>query len=167
MKSKLSTCLLLTATIFVAATSMHAQKRDVEKPPPETATLVESQKWFVDSFAKYASYKTRVQTVTISNAKFDGCTFTFTQTRKAGSVSTATMGATRTVNTVKDDVSLNLSTLLPDGIKVSDHVFPELQTLELKFAGDERIVEIVVKGEASEAFKSALLQIRRLCIAKD
>jgi hypothetical protein len=155
------------ATIFAAATVIHAQKRDDVKPPPETATLADSQKWFVDTFTRYASYKTRVQSVTISSAKFDGCAFTFTQTRKAGSVSTATMGATRTVNTVKDDVSLNLSTLLPDGIKVSDHIYPELQTLELKFAGDERIVEIVVKGEASEAFKSALLQIRRLCIAKD
>jgi hypothetical protein len=145
----------------------HAQKRDVITPPAETATLAETQKWFVDSFPKYASYKTRVQAVAISNPKFDGCTFTFTQTRKAGSVSTATMGATRTVSTIKDDVSVDASRLTADGIKIVDHIFPELQTLELKFVNDPRIVEIVVKAEASAPFKSALIQIGRLCNAKN
>lgn len=157
----------MVAATFTLAAATHAQKRDVVNPPPVSATLAEIQKWLVDSFPKYASYKTRVQTVTVSNAKFDGCKFAFTQTRKAGSVSMATMGATRTVSTNKDDVSFDVNRLLPDGIKVADHIYPELQTLELKFANDPRIVEIVVKGEASEPFKAALFQIQRLCIAKN
>jgi hypothetical protein len=157
----------LIAATFTVAIATHAQKRDVVTPPPETATLAETQKWFVDSFPKYGSFKTRVQTVTISNPKFEGCTFTFTQTRKAGSVSTATMGATRTVSTIKDDFSIDASRLTADGIKIVDNIFPELQTLELKFANDSRIVEIVVKAEASDPFRSALIQIGRLCKANN
>ena len=155
------------ATMFAVATVMHAQKRDVIKPLPETASLAESQKWFVDSFMKYASYKTRVTSVTVSSPKFDGCTFSFTQTRKSGSISTATMGATRTTSTVKEDISFDVSRISADGINVTDHIYPEIQTLELKFKDDERIVEIVVKSEASEAFKSALGRIRQLCVAKN
>jgi len=154
------------ATIFAIATAINAQKRDVIKPPPETATLAEFQKWFADSFVKYASYKTRSATAAISSPKFDGCTFSFTQTRKFASTSIATMGATRTVSSVKDDISFDLSLLSSDGVNVVDHIYPEVQTLELKFANDGRIVEIGVKSEASEAFKSALIQMRRLCTAK-
>ena len=155
------------ATTLVVATAIHAQKRDVIKPLPETATLAESQKWFVDSFVKYASYKTPVATVTVSNPKFEGCTFSFSQARKFASTSMATMGATRTTSTVKEDSSFDLSRISADGIKIADHIYPEVQTLELKFADDPRIVEIVVKSEASEALKSTLAQIRRLCISKN
>jgi hypothetical protein len=167
MKRKLYTWLFLAAAIFVSAIEARPQKREEIKPLAETATLAESQKWFADSFVKYASYKTRVVTVTVSNPKFDGCTFTYTQVRKFASTSTATMGATRTTNTVKDDISFDMSRISADGINIADHIYPELQTLELKFADDGRIVEVVVKTGASEALRSALIQIRRLCLAKD
>ena len=166
MKCNFKAWLLSIATILSVATGIHAQKRDEIKPPPATATLAESQKWFVDSFVKYASYKTRVTAVTISNPKFDACTFSFTQVRKFSSTSIATMGATRTTNTVKEDLSFDLSRIPADGVNVIDHIYPEVQALELKFADDPRIVEIVVKSEASEAFKSTLIQIRRLCASK-
>lgn len=166
MKRKFGAWILLTATLFAIATATNAQKRDVIKPPPETATLVEFQKWFADSFAKYASYKTRSAAVAISSPKFDGCKFSFEQVRKFASTSTATMGATRTVNSVKDDISFDMSLFSSDGVNIVDHIYPEVQTLELKFANDGRIVEIGVKSEASAAFKSALIQMRRLCTAK-
>lgn len=152
---------------FAVATAVYAQKRDVIKPPPDTATLAESQKWLIDSFMKFGSFKTPVQTVTISNANFDGCTFNFAETRKSGSVSTATMGTTRTISTAKGDVSIDLGRLSADGVKVADHIYPELRTIELTFAGDPRIVDIVVKSEASDAFKTVVIQIGRLCNAKN
>ncbi|MEO8042751.1 MAG: hypothetical protein ABI646_09095 [Acidobacteriota bacterium] len=167
MKFKLRTSLLLTAAIFALTVEVRPQKRDEIKPPAETATLAESEKWFVDSFVKYATYKTKVTTVTVSNAKFEGCTFSYNQARKFASTSTATMGATRTTNTVKEDISFDLGRISADGINVTDHIYPEVRTLELKFVDDGRIVEIVVKSEASEAFKTALAQIRRLCAAKN
>ncbi len=153
--------------MFTVATAVDAQNRDVIKPPPDTATLAESQKWLIDSFTKFGSFKTPVQTVTISNVNFDGCTFNFAETRKSGSVSTATMGATRTISTAKGDVSIDLGRLSADGVKVTDHIYPELRTIELTFAGDPRIVEIVVKSEASDAFKTVVIQIGRLCNAKN
>ncbi len=167
MKGELRTVVFVLAVIFAFATTALSQKHDEIKSLPDTATLAESQKWFTETFVKYASYKTRATTVDFSNAKFDGCTFSFTQVRKSGSVSTAVMGATRTVNSVKEEISFDNSLIAPDGITVTDHVYPEIQTLELKLTNDARIVEIVVKREASDAMKAAIMQIRRLCTAKN
>lgn len=164
---KLRIGFLVTTAIIIFAAEAVPQKRDSIKPPAETATLAETQTWLVGAIGKYAAYKTRVTTMTITNAKFEGCSFSFTETRKSGSISTATMGATRTTNSVKEDILFDVARLASDGISVSDHIYPEIQTLELKFADDRRIVEIVVKREASDAIKTALTRIQRLCTAKN
>lgn len=169
--------LLLTVAMFVIGVEAVAQKRDGMTPPSEAASLGETQKWLVEALTKQASYKTRVTSVTISNPKVEGCIVSFTQTRKSGSASIATMGATRRTNTVKDDVSFDLAQLAENGIAVSDHIYPELQTLELRLGGGAkegsastdhiRTVEIVVQHEATDAIKAALMQLRRLCTAKN
>jgi hypothetical protein len=84
------------------------------------------------------------------------------------------MGATKTISTFKDDVSFDTRTMDLDGIVVTEHIYPELQTMELRLVSDEkkegaqnRVIEIVVKREAGDAIKSAFLQVRRLCTEKN
>ena len=171
MFGKLPIMFLLIAAF--SATGVFSQKTEKVKPLPATASLADTQQWLTTGLAKYASYKTRTSAVNTSNVKFDGCTLTLTQSRRSGSFSTATMGATRTTSTVKDDVSLNLAHVGPDSISIVDNIYPELQTLEIRVAdpaikegGDARLIELVVEHEASDAIKSALLQANRLCVAK-
>jgi hypothetical protein len=172
MFGKLQIIFVLIAAFCV--TGLLAQKTEKVKPPPETASLAETQQWLTTGLAKYASYKTRTSAVTTSNVRFDGCTLTLTQSRKSGTVSMATMGATRTTSTLKDDLSINLAHIGSSNIAIVDHVYPELQTLEIrvadpaiKEAGDVRLIELVVEHEASDAIKAALLQANRLCISKN
>ena len=166
---------LLAASVFVFGSGSAAQKRSEVKPLPETASLAEAQKWLIDVFPKSASYKTRVTTVAVSNPKFDGCTFSFSQNRKSGSTSTDTMGATRTTHEIKDDTSIQMDKIRPDGISLLDHIYPDLQTIKIWMSGFDltegsnngRVFEIVVKQEASASIKVGLVQIQRLCAAKN
>ena len=165
---------IIFVLVALFATTGFSQKTEMVKPPPETASLAETQQWLTTNLPKFASYKTRTSAVNTSNVKFDGCTLTFTQARRSGSVSTATMGATRTTSTLKDDVSFNLAHIGPDSIGIVDHIYPELQTLEIRVADPAikegagvRLIELVVEHEASDAIRSALLQAKRLCVAKN
>ena len=165
---------LLMAAVFVFVSSAAAQKRNDIKPLSEAASLAESQKWLIDVFPKNASYKTRMTTATVSNPKFDGCTFSFAQTRTSGSTATDTMGATRTTHQLKDDTSIQMDKVRPDGITLRDHIYPHVRTIQIWMSGFDleagsnngRIYEIVVKHEASEPIKAALVQIQRLCAPK-
>ena len=169
----LARLLALAAMISLTVSVVSSQKRDVVKPPAETASLPETQQWLIANLTKYASYKTRASSVAISDAKFDGCTFSFIQTRKSGSTSTAVMGATKTINAVKDDVSFDARTIAGEGITVNEHIYPELQIVELRLGSEgngsdaTRVIEITVKREATDGIKAALLQVRRLCSEKN
>ena len=171
MFRSLKKLILLTAALFAISSSAPAQKRNEIKPPAETASLAESQQWIAETLVKYGSYKTRVEAMTLSKVTFDGCGVTFTETRKSGSTSTATMGATRTTNVSKNDISIDLGKVRADGISLEDHIYPELQTVKVWYSGfdlsegstEGRIYYIVVKRDAGDAIKMALVQIRRLC----
>jgi len=159
---------LLTATIVIFSSVGIAQKPDAIAPPPGTASLADIQKWLTDSITKYGSYKTRVQSVTVSSAKFDGCKFSFVSTRKNGSISSATMGTTRTTTTIKDDVAIDLGSFSPDGVTLTDHIYPELGTIELRSELKQGaiVTEIVVKRVAGDAIKTALIRAISLCSPK-
>src|ERR687890_625799 len=109
MFGKLKKLFLLGAALFAISASAPAQKRNQIQPPPERASLTETQQWLTGAIAKFASYKTRMDTVSLSNVAFEGCSFNFTQKRKWGTVSSATMGATRTTNVSKNDISIDLA----------------------------------------------------------
>ena len=163
---------LLIATLVVFGSQVFAQKSVA--PPADHATAEEVQKWLVTSLVKYGSFKTRTSVLDISNAKFEVCTLTYTVTRKSGSTSTATMGATRTVNTIKEDVSIDAALMSDEGVKLSDHVYPELQTIEIALKkgqvsglGEDRVIELVVKLEAGKAIRTALIHAARDCASKN
>jgi hypothetical protein len=132
------------------------------------------QKWLAGSLVKYGTYKTRGAAVDVSNVRFEGCTIKYTVTRRSGSTSTAVMGATRTVNTAKEEVALDTTLVSKDRVKLSDYVYPELQTIEIGLKtgdvtgiGDDRVIELVVKVEAGKAIQTALIQVARGCVAKN
>jgi hypothetical protein len=171
MSGKLRTSILCASVLFLFGLTAPAQKSESLKPLPETATLAETRDWLIVTLPKYGSYKTRLEAVTLGNVKFDSCDMTFTHTRKLGSISTATMGATRTTNVVKTDIAIDLIKIRPDGISVENHIYPELRTLQIWMSGFDlsrdsnngRVYEIVVKTEAAEPIKTALVRIQRLC----
>ena len=163
---------LLIATLVIFGSQALAQK-SVE-PPADDARAEDVQKWLSGALVKYGSYKTRGGVLDVSNVRFEGCTLKYTVTRKSGSTSTAVMGATRTVNITKDEVSLDVALMSNDGVKLSDHIYPELQTIEIGLkkdevsgSGDDRVIEIVVKQEAGKAIRTALLQSARNCSTKN
>ncbi|PYT01638.1 MAG: hypothetical protein DMF63_01980 [Acidobacteria bacterium] len=166
--------LFVIATLFAFGSTAAAQKSDSIKPPPDSAAAEEVQKWLASSITKYGSYKTRTTSVAISDVRFEGCTIRYTQTQKSGSVSTATMGVTRTINTVKDDIEIDAAIMSKDHIKLLDHIYPELRTIEINLknsqttgVGDSRIIELVVKAEAADAIRTALIQSARICALKN
>jgi hypothetical protein len=163
--------IFLIAVLLLFGLTTEAQKVE---PVKENASAEELQKWIASSITKYGSYKTRASLVAISNVRFDGCTLKYEVTRKSGTVSTAVMGATRTVNTVKEDVDVDSRLMSKDNVAIVDNVYPELRTIEISVRnaqttgiGDNRIIELVVKQEAADAIRSALIQSHRLCSIKN
>jgi hypothetical protein len=145
-------------------TSATAQK--TVTPPPDDAPIEELEEWIVEALPKYASYKTRSGSVTVSDASLNGCTLKFTLVRKAGTTTTITEGAKRTVSTLEDEVMLDLQEIGTDNTSLLDHLYPDLQTLELKLRPNETAMEIVVKSSAAEAVRSALIAGGRICSTK-
>ena len=167
MLSALRLSILLVA-LTMLPTYAAAQGKTV-KPLSDTASITETQKWLVDALAKYTSFKTPVNSASVSNVKFDGCTLSFAVVRKTGTSGQDVMGMTRRTHTLKQEMAFDLSFVESEGIKLTDHVLPELQILTVRFrTGDpsaavEREVEIVVRQEAAEQIRSALVHARRLC----
>jgi hypothetical protein len=140
------------------------------KPLSETAPLPDTQKWLVEAIRKNASYKTRVNSAVVSKVKFEGCNLGFTIVRKTGTTGQDVMGVTTRTHTVKQDVAFDLSFIEAEGIRLSDHILTEFQTITIRFrAADpstsaDRDVEIIVKHEAAEPIRAALKRARKLCI---
>lgn len=162
------TIFLLIAIAF-AIVPVISQDRPI-KPLPENASFPETQKWLVDTIGKHATFKTRVTSAVVSAPKFEGCELSYLVTRKTSGANQDVMGVTTRVHTTKQDVAFDLSHVPADGISVTDHIFPEFQTIVLRYHKDPappREIEIVVKYEAAEAIKSALSQALVFCRPKN
>ena len=159
---------LLLIAVAIVPVCVSAQAKNV-KPLADNASLPETRKWLVDAIGKYASYKTPVTSASVSAVKFDGCKLSFTLVRKTGTSGQDVMGVTRRTHTVKQETAFDLSLIQPEGIRLTEHIFPEFQTLTVRFRSGEpstaadREVEIVVKHEAATYIHSALVHARLLC----
>ena len=166
--------ILLSFTLLLGPAFSSAQNKTI-KPLAENANLADTQKWLVENLTKHATYKTRVNSASVSGVKFDGCSVGMTVTRKTAVAAQDVMGVTTRTHSSKQDVAFHLSIVEPDGVAVSDHIFPEFQIVTVKFragdqtttsANDGREHEIIVKREAGDAIRDALLHARKLCTAK-
>ncbi len=163
--------LLLLAAILVSPDYASAQSKDF-KSLPDKASLAETQKWLVAAIGKNASYKARASSATVADIAFEGCKLSYTVEQKSGSTAHATMGATTRTYKVKHEVAFDLSFVFPDDIRLADHPFPELQTIVIGLrAADSQSqktplqeTEIVVKYEAAEQIRAALVHAQRLCV---
>ena len=151
--------------VAIASLSGIATAQKIVQPPEENASMAELQKWIIQALPKYASYKTRSASVVVSEVKVDGCTIKFVRSRKVGTTTSVTEGARRTVSSSRDDVTLDARDMRPDAISLSDHLYPELQTLGITRPASHPPVEIVLKRFAAEAVRSALAAAARRCSA--
>ena len=149
------------AIVILSVVSAQAQKQVA--PPPSDASLAELKKWLFNSLPKYASYKTRSGSLTLSDVTLEGCTLKFAETKKAGVMTTITEGAKQTVSTEKDNVAIDIRSLTADKISITDYMYEDLQLLEIKSSPDEPAVEMIVKRSAAQAIRSALAAAGHLC----
>lgn len=166
--------ILLLFGFIIGPALISAQNKGI-KPLRESATLAETQKWLIDNLTKYATYKTRVNSASVSDVKFDGCSIAMTVVRKTAVAAQDVMGVTTRTHSSKQDIAFHLTFVEPDGVAVGDHIFPEFQVITIKFrAGDHtsdaqndsREHEVIVKREAGDAIRDALLHARQLCTSK-
>ena len=162
----MSFMLKFAVLLLTLSASIAAQSKSI-KPLPDDASLVGTQKWLVATIGKNASYKTRVTSASVSDVKFDGCKLSYIAIRKSGSAAHDTMGTRTRVATVKQEIAFDLSFIAEDGIRLADHVYPEFQTITIKFRSGQGDVEIVVRHEAGEPIRQALQHARTLCIQKN
>ena len=155
-------CCLVAVAFVVLGLNVAVRAQKAVLPPPENAGIETLQKWIVEAFPKYTTYKTRTTSIAVSQVRFDGCALKFMRSQKAGTMISVTEGARRSVSTFKNDVTLDLRSIRTDNASLVDHLYPELQTLEIKLP-NESITEIVIKRPAAEALRSALIAAGRLC----
>ena len=165
---------LLSFAFIVVPAFVSAQNKSI-KPLAQGANLADTQKWLIDNLTKHATYKTRVNSASVADVKFDGCSVGMTVVRKTAVAAQDVMGVTTRTHSSKQDIAFHLSFVEPDGVSVSDHIFPEFQVVTVKFrAGDQtstsgndgREHEIIVRRGAGEAVRDALLHARKLCTGK-
>lgn len=163
--------LLLISAIVMLPAYASAQDKDI-KPLAENASLADTQIWLTAAIRKNASYKTRATSASVDGVTFEGCKLNFTVAQKSGSTAHAVMGATTRTYTVKQKAAFDLSLLVPDDVRPTDHAVPELQTITVGFRSPDpgapplarQVSELVVKYEAAEQIRAALVHAHRLCV---
>jgi hypothetical protein len=168
-------CAILT--VIVLSADARPQEASGLKPLPAKASLAETQKWLSDSIAKAASYRTTRSSVKASKVKFEACSVSFSTAKQSDTSSTATMGTTKTVTSVKNVVNVDLLQIPPAGIYLTENRYPHLMNIVFSRAGppgvpDEesgkipstvQTTEIVVKKEDAERLKEGFARFARLC----
>ena len=162
---------LFFITVMILVGDAAAQEKGI-KPLAENASITETRRWLIEAIGKNASYKSRVNSATVSNVVFEGCKLSYTVNRKTGSVAQDVMGVTTRVHSAKQEVGFDFSFVEPEGIGLTDHIYPDFQVVTVRFREGSvvasspnisRDVEIIVKRGSGEAIQSALKRARRLC----
>ena len=157
--------MLVFLMFALAPVSIHSQGKNIAAPA-ESAPANEQRKWLLKTVGKYASYKTRTISVSITAPKLESCVLSFVQTKKVGSTSQDTMGVTTRTNAIKDNVAIDLAKLDLNSLKISDHIYQELATLTFRIRRGEAAsesVELVVQQPAADAIKTVLERVAHAC----
>ena len=164
----ISLALLILALFCVGAA---AQETKLE-PLAENASLDRTRDWLVENIRKHASFKTRINSTSVSDVEFKGCSLSLTVVRKTAVAAQDLMGVRRRTQTVKNELAFDFGLVEPDGIRLSDYILPEFQTITISFrptagASDALMREhdLIVRREAGEALRDGLAHARSLCTA--
>lgn len=169
---KMSTRLILVLfTISLLPIFAAAQNKGV-RPLAADASLAETQTWLIDAITKYASYKSRVSSADVSSVKFDRCSMSISMVRRTAAASQDALGVRTKTHSAKQEISFDFTFVAPDGIELADHIFPEFRVVKIKFRSDANVTpsvlsrdhEMVVKEEAGEAIRDALVHAYKLCM---
>ena len=137
------------------------------KPLPEKASLAETQKWLTEAIGKAASYKAGRASVKASNVKIDGCKVSFVTSKQSDSSVTETIGSTKTITSVKNNISLDLAQFRAERISIADNLYPNLMNIVFRriVAGETpgKPVEFAVKAEDSERVLGGFRRLASLC----
>lgn len=161
MHSSLKNFIFCAVSLVLIATTVQAQKS--VDPPPAGSSATDVQKWLAESLPKYASFRTKSASVTISEVSLDGCVLKFTRSKKTGVTTSVTEGAKRVVSSEKENVTIDLRSVDAEKITVNDYLYEDLQLLEIKFSPDEPEVELIVKRSAVKAIRLTLAMAGDLC----
>lgn len=168
VRARIFLVVLLISLVPVVAT---AQNRGV-RPLAANASLDETRKWLIEAIAKYASYSSRVSSAEVSNVRFNDCSMTIAMIRRTAAATRDTLGVRTRTRSEKQDIAFDLVFIEAGGIELSDHIFPQLKVIKIKFRSDASTTpsvlspdhEIVVRKEAGEAVRDALLHAYKLCM---
>lgn len=171
---------LLCGLFSLAVLPVDVRSQDASrlKRLPEQASLAETQKWLTDSIVKAAGYRTERFSTKAANVKFEACTISFSTMKQSDSIATATMGATKTVTSVRKVVSIDLARIPPAGIFLTGNLYPHLMNIVFSLAGPPTVpdeisgtisstaAEVVVKKEDAERLREGFVRFAKLCGAQ-
>lgn len=149
--------------IFLAAVlAVPAQTADDIKPPNESATRAEQEKWLTQALIKYGKYKNASTSVSIASAKINVCIVSFNVIRKPTSIDSPMDRTVVRTNKVTQSVSIDLSRIADDGVAIEEFLDPNLRTLVVKSVGEVK-TEVVVERKAAAAIRVVLERLRAEC----
>ena len=153
---------LILFFLSVFSASALAQPADEIKPPVESSSRSDLEKWLTQALGKYGRYKNRARSVSVSSAKFTGCTLSFDVLHKPNTIDTSSDRTVFSTKKVTQVVSIDISRIAPSGLAIEDFLDPDLRTLVVKLA-DGAKTEIVVRGEAAGAIRTVFERLSAAC----
>ena len=162
MKRSIFLVLLLLAVFSVGVC---AQTADEIKPPSESSSRADLEKWMAQALGKYGKYRNRARSVSVSSAKFAGCTLSLDVLHKPNTIDNDSDRTVFSTKKVTQAVAIDLSRIAPGGIAIEDFLDPDLRTLVVKLADGSK-TDIVVRGEAAVAIQNVLERLSAACTSK-
>lgn len=155
---------IVLVLFFLAVLSVgpFAQTPDEIKPPSETVSRTQLEKWLTQALVKYGKYKNLSTSVAISSAKFSECTLGFDLVRRPNAIDTRTDSAVSRTNKVTQNVSIDVSRIAADGITIEDYLDPDLRALIVSLTNGSK-TEIIVRHDAAGAIRTAFARLRTAC----
>lgn len=155
---------LIVFLLSVFSVSALAQPAAEIKPPGESSSRTDLEKWLAQALGKHGKYRNRARSVSVSSAKFVGCILSFDVLHKPNTIDTSSDRTVFSTKKVTQAVSIDMSRIAPGGVAIEDFLDPDLRTLVVKLA-DGAKTEIVVRGEAAAAMRNVLERLATACIA--
>ena len=153
---------LILFFLSLVSTSAIAQASEEIKPPSESASRADLEKWMTGALSKYGKYKNRARSVSVSSAKFAGCMLSFDVLHKPNTIDISSDRTVFSTRKVTQAVSIDMARVASGGVAIEDFLDPGLRTLVVKL-NDGAKTEVVVLGEAAAAMRIVMERLSRSC----
>ena|SRR5688572_22560329 len=159
---------IFVTLLIILAMHLTAVAQSKVEIPALSATIEEIHRWVANTMSKYGSYKTRTTSVKVTAVSAGGCRLAYTATRQDKIELQDQLGVKSRINSIKDEVRLDLAEVESGGITLEPHIHAELQTVAVTTgkAANKRVTEFVVKSEAGDPLVKVLERITAPCRPK-